>query len=320
MSFSHYYHLARKNPLPLWVGIGVIGAVELRRRWKQESEEPGSVRLYKALPLRTLSKGWGKVNDFELPQWSRPFLLGAYVRAFGCNMGEAEEEDLKQYRNLGELFRRRLKPCARPVCDKAKIVSPCDGKLLYSGRVDGNSFQAIKGVNYSLSDFLGPSPDAPLQDLHCCILYLAPGDYHRFHAPVDLSLSRRLHFDGLLLSVSPSAVKRVPNLFSVNERVVYHGSWEEGFFSMTAVGATNVGSIKIGFDRDLLTNIKKKDMSPEPKELVFPSQVKMSRGDYFGEFNLGSTIVLIFQSKGDVNFEVKHGEVVKMGQALVSAD
>jgi phosphatidylserine decarboxylase len=34
----------------------------------------------------------------------------------------------------------------------------------------------------------------------------------------------------------------------MNERAVYSGTWEHGYFSYTAVGATNVGSIKIYFD------------------------------------------------------------------------
>lgn len=34
----------------------------------------------------------------ELPHWSRGFLLGSYVRTFGCNMAEAEVEDIYQYK------------------------------------------------------------------------------------------------------------------------------------------------------------------------------------------------------------------------------
>lgn len=50
---------------------------------------------------------------------------------------------------------------------------------------------------------------------------------------------------GYLLSVSPKMADRIPELMNINERVVYIGSWEHGFFSMAAVGATNVGSIKV---------------------------------------------------------------------------
>lgn len=35
----------------------------------------------------------------------------------------------------------------------------------------------------------------------------------------------------------------------MNERIVMLGKWNYGFFSMTAVGATNVGSMRLAFDK-----------------------------------------------------------------------
>lgn len=50
---------------------------------------------------------------------------------------------------------------------------------------------------------------------------------------------------GLLLSVNTRLVDRIPSLMCVNERVALVGEWAHGFFSMSAVGATNVGNIRI---------------------------------------------------------------------------
>lgn len=50
---------------------------------------------------------------------------------------------------------------------------------------------------------------------------------------------------GELLSVNPSIASWISGLFSLNERANYVGEWEHGYFSMTAVGATNVGSIRV---------------------------------------------------------------------------
>ena len=49
--------------------------------------------------------------------------------------------------------------------------------------------------------------------------------------------------------MAPWVVKQVPNLFSLSERVMLGGYWEHGFFSLTAVGAYNVGSIEIDMDK-----------------------------------------------------------------------
>jgi phosphatidylserine decarboxylase len=89
--------------------------------------------------------------------------------------------------------------------------------------------------------------------LFFAVIYLAPGDYHRFHSPAAWVVQKRRHFSGELFSVSPYMAKRLANLFVLNERVALLGRWRHGFFGMVPVGATNVGSININFDevRDL---------------------------------------------------------------------
>lgn len=48
--------------------------------------------------------------------------------------------------------------------------------------------------------------------------------------------------------MKPGVARWLQGLFNFNERAVYAGKWRYGFFSMTAVGATNVGSINVYFD------------------------------------------------------------------------
>ena len=60
---------------------------------------------------------------------------------------------------------------------------------------------------------------------------------------------------GELFSVKPGVARWLQGLFNYNERAVYTGRWRYGFFSMTAVGATNVGSINVYFDEVNLQHI-----------------------------------------------------------------
>ncbi len=78
--------------------------------------------LFRLLPARMLSRLWGRINRKELPSWLRRPVLGLYVWAFGCDMTEAQVEDLTQYSNLVELFTRKLKPGARDVSKFHQLV------------------------------------------------------------------------------------------------------------------------------------------------------------------------------------------------------
>jgi phosphatidylserine decarboxylase len=181
----------------------------------------------------------------------------------------------------------------------------------------------------------------PQKRLFFCVIYLAPGDYHRFHSPVSWVVERRRHFAGELYSVSPWLQSRLKDLFILNERVVLLGRWRYGMFSMTPVGATNVGSIKIHFDRELRTNSLTHDATKASEKGGFVEATykgasallggyPITKGGEIGGFNLGSTVVLVFEApasdpngppgQGGFRFCVKRGQKVKMGEALGVVD
>ncbi|OCF44052.1 phosphatidylserine decarboxylase [Kwoniella heveanensis CBS 569] len=178
----------------------------------------------------------------------------------------------------------------------------------------------------AVSPMTGPNAELPRlsesNKLYFMVVYLAPGDYHRFHSPTNWVVERRRHFTGDLFSVSPYIANRMKDLFVLNERVALLGRWKHGFYSMVPVGATNVGSIRINFDEALRTNTRKLTHPAHTyAEAVYSSASVLKgqpllAGDEMGGFRLGSTIVMVFEAPENWRFTVEAGQKVKMGQPL----
>ncbi|OZJ02598.1 hypothetical protein BZG36_03647 [Bifiguratus adelaidae] len=352
----------------------------LHREDKAYISGPWQVQVAAALPLKAISRLWGRFNNMTIPEPLRVPGFRLYSWLFGCNLDEMAEPDLRKYPNLAAFFYRPLKDGVRPI--QQGLVSPADGTILHVGLVHERQIEQVKGLTYSLDALIGhdaesaqPSTLHPVtQDefaevngipyglddmigtnaqqvessvgkdatpahlrgsndprfktvasnttLYYCVIYLAPGDYHRFHSPTDWVVEKRRHFAGELFSVSPYFVKLLADLFVLNERVVLLGRWRYGFFSMTPVGATNVGSIKINFDEALRTNEKEALAGGTYTEVSFQSAGpqlggKLARkGEELGGFELGSTIVLCFEAPQDFQFSIESGQKIKVGETL----
>ncbi|KAI9373106.1 phosphatidylserine decarboxylase-domain-containing protein [Aspergillus egyptiacus] len=480
-SFGSRLRFALRNtkvewyPIPVGLGIGLLGILhyyksQRNERIRQEREAeatgesfdfskppsrpkirpsgPWQVQIMSTLPLKAMSRLWGRFNEIELPYYLRVPGFKLYSWFFGVNLDEVAEPDLHVYPNLAAFFYRKLKDGVRPLdADPHAVLSPSDGRILQFGLIERGEVEQVKGVTYSLDALLGSATPSqadhsarfmdhktePLQKdaatmsadeefakmngisytlptlfsgeksgskkrsssidasttsqeaseaqvqedlargdgtpwyapkpmsnnaLYYVVIYLAPGDYHRFHSPVPWVVESRRHFAGELFSVSPYLQRHLPGLFTLNERVVLLGRWRWGFFSYTPVGATNVGSIKINFDSELRTNSLLTDTAADiaaaeaaKRGEQYPGFIEatylhashtlrghpLQRGEEMGGFQLGSSIVLVFEApmgtrksfdagwseghrEGGLNWTIEKGQRIKMGEKLAYVD
>ncbi|KAJ1339878.1 phosphatidylserine decarboxylase [Batrachochytrium salamandrivorans] len=216
--------------LPVSLGIAWIAVRHFMKLREQEAQKasrghsedelpiqptgPYWIHIYTLLPWRAISRAWGWMNNLIVPEALRSPIYRFYSNAFGCKLDEMLEPDLKTYSNLAEFFIESLKG-VRPIAglDRAMLQ--------------------VKGLSYAVDALLGPSslsvhsgtsptPSSKETSFFQIVIYLAPGDYHRFHSPADWSVSQELETNvaesSLPLGAYELSVKKT--LISRGERLV----------------------------------------------------------------------------------------------------
>jgi phosphatidylserine decarboxylase len=287
---------------------------------------PGQLFALRIAFGRTRSRVLGSLMERTIPVFMRAILFNIFSCMYGANLDEVQHP-LQSYKNFQELFTRALKDGVRPIATRAPsaMVSPCDGEVLTVGELTEQMprITQVKGTSYNLKSFLGFDPfehkKSPESVIRYAVIYLAPGDYHRFHSPTDFTVSFGRHFTGEMLPVNKILVSWFNDLFALNERVVLSGEWHDGYqLHYGIVAAYNVGKITLAFDDELKTNVTC-DMPVYRGGQVQTKQYASSfnHGDLIGTFKLGSTIVLVVECPPETAFTIKSGDKLKMGQYIL---
>jgi phosphatidylserine decarboxylase len=247
-------------------------------------------------------------------RWFKNWTIRGFLRLYGVDMTEAAESDPYRYGSFNEFFTRPLKHGARPIAgDPDAIASPVDGCVSEAGTIDRDLLLQAKGRHYRLTELLAAQPWASrFEGGSFATIYLAPFNYHRVHMPLRGVLQETVYVPGRLFSVDTVTAQHVPRLFARNERVLtLFDAGAVGQFALVLVGALNVGS---------MATVWAGDITPAARRVVtrVPSPpTTLEKGAELGRFNMGSTVILLFEpNRARWHRQVHAGSTVQLGQSL----
>jgi phosphatidylserine decarboxylase len=270
------------------------------------------VWLQYVLPQHALSRLVLAATRVRVP-WFKNLLTRGFLRLFWVDMGEATEADPYRYGSFNEFFTRALRADARPIdADPDSIASPVDGMVSECGAIDDDRLLQAKGRQYTLDELLARQPWARnFEGGSFATIYLAPFNYHRIHMALRGTVRDTVYVPGRLFSVNSATARHVPRLFARNERVLTLFDTEFGQFALVMVGALNVGS---------MATVWAGDITPATRRMVTRvpcPAVTLDKGAELGRFNMGSTVILLFEPKrAHWHPLLRAGSVVQLGQAI----
>jgi len=261
-----------------------------------------------------ISEMFGKFASKPFPAIIQHIINAGYVKLMGLDMSEFRTP--ASYKTLNALFTRALE-VERPMPeDERALISGVDALVTDCGTIrEGKAYQ-IKGMAYSIEKLFGEYHRAAAEWVEggeFMNFYLSPKDYHRYHMPFNLRIHSLTHIPGKLYPVNFPLLRNKKDLFIENERIVMECEDDRGHMHvLVLVGALNVGKMVLTFEPRVQTN---SDIR-EPQHYTY-EDVTLKRGELFGWFEMGSTLLTFSQKdtivpRVAINQKVRFGDIVGM--------
>ena len=253
---------------------------------------------------------WGAVTHF---------VIKVFAKKYNVDMSEAKKENFSDYESFNQFFIRELKDDARKINENpTALCLPADGRVSQIGHIDDDRLLQAKGHFFSLSDLLAGDEELvnTFKNGEFATIYLSPRDYHRVHMPCDATLRKMIYVPGDLFSVNPFLAEHVPNLFARNERVICVFDTAFGSMVQILVGATITASMST-----VWAGVINPPRTGEIKVWTYQGDnaIKLTKGQEMGAFQLGSTVINLFQANSVTLAEHLEVDVpVRMGEILAT--
>jgi len=270
------------------------------------------ISALKVLPKNHISMLFGKFASIKFPKPINHILIKKFADFYNINLRELEKP-ITSYETLNDFFTRKLRKNARTFNNDDKtVISPADGMISQFGKIQDGKLLQVKGKYFNLESFLKDKEKAQLfKNGKFLTIYLSPQDYHRIHTPFFGKLKQYNYIKGKLFPVNKLSTDNISELFSTNERVIFYFHNELlGNFALIMVGATNVGSISLSFDDFKTNKLLQNSQKVEVTDLEF------NKLDELAVFNLGSTVVLLFEDEKIDFLDLKINSKIKLGNTF----
>ena len=236
----------------------------------------------------------GKLAEIKPWPTINSIVINTYIKKYKVDLTEVKEP-LSSFKSMQEFFIRDLKDGVRPVSKESHFVAPADSVLREFGNIDERlQLENVKGKPYKIEELIQDDFLAKRFSKGSFFnFYLSPRHYHHVHSPCTGRVVSIKHIPGMLLPVNDWFFKKVPFLFTINERVIFEIESNLSKVLVIMVGAFNVGKIKVD-------------------AVKIPYTVKA--GERLGTFMLGSSVVLLCENK--VQCGIEAGSEVKYGEGM----
>lgn len=232
-----------------------------------------------------------------------------YGKKYPALLEDQLERPLAEFRSLNDLFTRGVKQEYRPFsAAEEHLLCPCDGTVQEIGTLQRDSLITAKCIEYPLEALLPGVDTRRLENGPFAIFFLSPADCHRVFSPQAAALHEIIHVPGRRLLVHPPFQRKEFPVFSLNERVILRMETPLGNCVLVMVAGWGVGNITHPFPTKLRAS--KSRITREQ----FAEPVQLARGDWLGTFELGSTVIMINEPRGDVVAQLERDAPVLYGQ------
>lgn len=234
------------------------------------------------------------IRKFALSKWSK-YVIKPYSKFYAVNLDELKE-DINQFKNLHSFFTRELKEGARQIDNReGVIVSPVDGVLSDTGKIEKNKTIIVKNKEYSILEMLGSEElTNRFIDGTYIILYLSPAHYHRIHSPISGKIISSYSLGSTSYPVNKIGLKYGDFVLSKNYRRISYISHDNTSIAVIKVGAMFINSVVMLNDKEMWT-----------------------KGEEIAYFSFGSTVILLFEKDSfEVSSRIKASMNIKMGEEI----